>query len=204
MYRAVKWLGNLALLALSAAPMAQASPVNIALNTSGFTGTSALLAFDLIDGGLPANTVTVFSFSTDGTLGSITLTGDVSGSLPGTVILGDTQFFNEYLQAIVLGTTINFSFNATDNFDPASLPDAFSFFLLDAATGLPLYATADPTGANALFQYDVGQSDPLHIYSTTVTEIPNQAPEPGTSWLFAIGLLIAWVATRRRAALRRG
>ncbi|MEP7162824.1 MAG: NF038129 family PEP-CTERM protein [Candidatus Moraniibacteriota bacterium] len=179
------------LIAFLGVPIAQADPIPIILNTSSLAGTNAVLAFDLIDGGTPGNTVTISGFSSNGTLGSFSVTGDVTGSLPGTVTFSDSQFFNEYLQNILLGSTLSFTFDATGNpADPLSFPDAFSLFLLDPATGLPLYATSDPTGANALFLYNIGGQNPLSIYSSNVTQGPNQVPEPSTAWLIGIALLV--------------
>ena len=52
-------------------------------------GTAAQIAVDFIDGGPPANTVTLAVFTTDGTLGANSTSGDVTGALPGTLTLGD-------------------------------------------------------------------------------------------------------------------
>ncbi|MEP7162459.1 MAG: PEP-CTERM sorting domain-containing protein, partial [Candidatus Moraniibacteriota bacterium] len=105
--------------------------------------------------------------------------------------LSDTSFFNEYLQNLTLGDSLTFTFDTTGNpADPLSFPDAFSLFLLDPTTGLPLFSTSDPTGANALFLYNIGAQNPLDIYSTTVSVGPNAVPEPSTAWLIGIALLV--------------
>jgi hypothetical protein len=179
---------------------ATASPVLVTVDTSQLAGVEAQLAFDLIDGGPPSNTVTITGFTSDGTLGVIALTGDVSGALPGTVTLGDSDFFNEYLQHVTLGNAISFTFDATGlaPTDQSSIPDGFSFLLIDPATNLPLVQTSDPTGANALLLYSVGSVTPLVVYAADqVTVFATAVPEPGSAPLALAALLIAVWLTRR-------
>src|SRR5437763_15415084 len=127
---------------------AQALPIQITIDTSLLAGVSTDLAFDLTNGGLPANTVTISGFASNGTLGAASSSGDVTGALPGVVTIGDTGFFNEYLQNITLGSSLTFSFDTTGNpAAPGSFPDGFALFFLDPITGLPLFATSDVTGA---------------------------------------------------------
>jgi len=149
-----------------AASSLHAAPVKIIVNTAAHAGTNAALAFDFTDGGLPANSLTVSAFETDGTLGTHVTIGSGTGSLPGTVTVAGTSFFSEYVQNLTLGTTLVFQFDTTGNAASGNaFPDGFALFLLDGSTGLPLYATTDPTGANALLSFDVGRDNPLKIYS---------------------------------------
>src|SRR5271154_467342 len=96
---------------LASTPAFGDSVYSVDVDTSSLLGTSAQLAFDLIYGGGPSNTVTISDFSTDGTLGTVFPTGLVSGTLPGTVSLTDSSssFFNEYLTGLTLGTTFSFA-----------------------------------------------------------------------------------------------
>lgn len=188
--------------ALSAA----ATPLTVVIGTSSLTGINAQLAFDLIDGGPPSNAITISGFLTDGTLGGSSTLGGVTGTLPGTVILTDSSFFNEYLQTLILGTTLSLTFDATTNApDTGSVPDAFSLFLLDSATGLPLFPTTDPAGADALVVLNLtgSVSGDLSVFSATTGEatisvIPANAvvPEPRTVLLLASGVAL-WVLWRR-------
>jgi hypothetical protein len=193
----MRWLSVAVVVAALAvgAPKISAAPIKVTVATTGLVGTDVALAFDLIDGGPPPNDVMISSFATDGTLGSSQSTGSVTGALPGTVTLHDSGFFTEYLQFMTLGNELSFIFDTTGN-TPAggSLPDAFSLFLLDAATLLPLVTTSDPTGANALLLYNIGDSNPLAIYAGdgfVVTAEPVQVvPAPGTLVLVLTALAL--------------
>jgi hypothetical protein len=177
------------------------SVYSVTVDTSAFLGTSAQLAFDLIYGGGPSNTVTISDFSTDGTLGAVFPSGSVSGTLPGTVTLADSSlsFFNEYLTGLTLGTAFSFALDATTN-GPNSLssPDALSVFLLDPNTGFPLLTTSDPTLSDSLFTLNIdGASEgDLGVYTSAVIATPGSGspspvPEPRASILLAGCLALA-------------
>lgn len=195
------------------ATTAYASPILVTVDTSALAGTQADLAFDLIDGGTPANTVTLSGFTTDGTLGSSTPSGDVSGAFLGTVTIGDTSFFNEYLQNETLGSTFSFVLDSTNlPADLTSFPDGFSLFLLDHTTGLSLVTTSDLTGANALFLWSLGTTTQPDVYSSDTGHVTigpvNPVPEPSTLPLALIGLAMLisfsalglWRARNHRAS----
>ncbi|MDS4019132.1 MAG: NF038129 family PEP-CTERM protein [Candidatus Competibacter sp.] len=203
------------------APPTWATTLQVAVDTTALSGTAAYLAFDFIDGDGVANTATVGNFYTDGTLGAASTTGGASGTLPpGPVTLSDTDFFNEFLQELTLGTTVSFTLDLTE-IGPAaggSLPDSFTFFLLDRPTDpdqipMPLFATTDPTGAGALFQADIdgtaggvlsvfapvaslpGEPDPTVSWTVTPAR---SVPLPSTAWLLGAGVLGGLAARRRR------
>jgi hypothetical protein len=122
-------------------PDAFAIPVNVSINTAAISETSAFLAFDLFDfDGVSNNSTVVLAFSTDSTPESAATTGDVSGSLPGTVTISDTVGVGELLQGISLGSTLAFVLDLTTNF-AGGQPDSFSLFLLDPATSFSLVDT---------------------------------------------------------------
>jgi hypothetical protein len=178
-----------------AAGTAHAFPV--AINTSAHSGKAATLAFDLIDGdGIANTTVTISSFSTDGTLGSASSVGGVSGSLPGVVTLSDSAFFNELLQAITLGSTVSWDLSIATSAANANPPDAFSFFLLEADGVTPLFKTTDPTGADALLVIDIG----VDAAGNSVPHIfePVLASGPGALALLAVLLPIAVFRSRHQ------
>jgi len=99
--------------ALLGALPAAASSILVTIDTTSLAGTTADLAFDLVNGGAPANTVTISKFATDGTLGASSSKGSVTGSFPGAVTLSDAAFFSEYLQTETLGKSLSFALNTT-------------------------------------------------------------------------------------------
>ena len=188
--------------------VAQAAPVLITVDTTQLAGTSGKFAFDLIDGGAPANAVTLRNFSGNATFGGYSVTGGVVGSAPGTVILSDTSFFNEYVQNLVFGSTFSFVLDASDNATTSFAPDAFSLFVLDS-TGVPLGISTDPTGANSLFILNIGDAQGLQLFDSTVVNITAQAepagavPESGSALLVAIALFALFFFARRPGMGRR-
>ena len=186
---------------------AQATPIQITVDTSSLFGMSASLAFDLIDGdgGSTPSSVTISGFNSDGTLaGHSSSASGVTGALPGTVTLTDTEFFVEYLQQITLGNLITFIFDASGNFAGLT-PDSFSFFILNETATASLITTSDPTGANALFLYGSSEGPPLALFSSLVTAgVPNNAPEPGSDALVMAGALaLGFVHAFGQRRLRR-
>jgi hypothetical protein len=154
------------------ASAASGAAYQVTLDTSQLSG-QAQIAFDFIDGGSPLNTVTLSGFSPAGAFSNPSATGDAAGTLPGPITLGGTQFFSELLATINLGGTISFVLEATTvGPDAGNAPDAFSLFLLDPDTGLPLSATTDPTGSGALLLHEVDGTSPgrISIYSGIVTQ----------------------------------
>jgi hypothetical protein len=196
---------------------ALAVPQQVSVDVSPLGGADIVLAFDFVDGGSPGNSITVGSFVTDGTLGTATATGSVTGSLPGGFTLSDADFFNELLQVVAGASTLSFEFAATANApDPGSLPDTFALFLLGAQSQLPLFGTTDPTGSDALLTYQIDGSGGglLAVYSAVpagsapVTWSVTPVPEPAAAWFLLAGLVaVLGVARRRRswtATAKRG
>lgn len=183
-------------------PVALAAPVLFQANGLATLGPHAVVALDFIDGDGTSNHVATFNFSTDGSLLLQSQTGGVTGNTGDTITLQDGSFFNEALLLLNQANTISFQFNAStvapldDGF-----ADAFSVFLLDADTELPLIETDDPTGANALmlFVIDGSDSGQLKVY-TQVSSLElgwnatpmamNGVPTPSSLWL-VLGALAA-------------
>jgi len=175
---------------------------NVVLDTTSLEGMDATLAFDFFDGGPPSNTVVLSTLVSNGTQGTTSTVGDVTGSNPWTFSdLGNTSFFNELLVDFTpMGTSLSFSFTVTDNpadpSDPFSSPDSFQFTILDSTSLMPLIASDEPLGTDALFLISLGQGDqglnvynpilgPDQIFSIEVT--PASAPEPATLALLVVG-----------------
>ena len=192
-----------AILAVLQTRAAQATLLEVTIDTSSLTGTPAQLAFDLIDGdGVANNMATLVSFNRDGSPASLDpglIVGDVMGNLPGPVAIKDTFFFNEYLQPLILGSFITFSVELTENYTGGLFPDQFSFFILDEFGDLPIVLTDDPLDTHALLAFDITGEDvgDLQVFGAlTGTDASWSAkatvPEPHAIWLVSIGFIICF------------
>jgi hypothetical protein len=187
-------------------PLAHATTIDVAIDSSFLNGVPAVLAFDFIDGGQPDNTVPLGSLTSNGTLNSTATTGNVTGSGPWTFSDAGGSLFNELLVTFnPMGTSLSFSFTTTDNApSPGSVPDAFSMFVLDSAAASTVITTNDPTGADALFLFSIGQgAGGINVFAPAETGFsvsaapPRTAPEPSLAALL-LGGAAAWFADRRR------
>ncbi len=187
----------------------RASVLSVNVNTTPVRNTVGFLAFDFIGGTPIANNSAVISaFTSDSVLGAGTASGSVLGTLvPGPLTLTDLQFFNEWLQPVTFGSTLSFQLTLAINNSQGSIPDAFSFFLLDR-NQVP-FATSDSSGANSLIEIDINSSNPTpnvfasSFASATVTPVQSQVPEVSSIWLVFSGVLIGSIgrvikATRLR------
>jgi hypothetical protein len=183
------WIGGIQAAVASAA-------FDVTMDTSALSGASALIAFDFIDGDtLIDNIITISGFASDGAYDPATAIpfGDVTGALSTSVVLSDSQAFNELAQPITLGNTLSFMLNLTNQFSGIGLPDRLTVFLLDAGTFFPLYPTADPTGSDALFAIELGGAAPgAVIFAPTgsggaLVQVSNALPEPPVWLLWLLG-----------------
>ena len=185
-----------------------AGPMLITIDTSAFAGTSATLAFDFIgDQNNVAELSGLKPAPVDGTQVSV---GDVSGNLASKVILNtENNFFNEFLVDIIFSNSISFQIYLSEN-GPSGIaaPDAFSFFILDPGSGLPLFPTNDPSGADSLFRIDVDGSSTgfANIFgadgvSISIEPLSQELPEPSTALLFMPLLLILMFQCSKRASV---
>ena len=199
------------------AAAAMAVAVHVAIDTHALPATGFVVAFDLVDGGPPANTVVLSRLATDGSFAAATLTGDATASASA-MTLGDAQFFNEILLPLSSATMLSFDVDMTLTAPaPGSLPDALSLFLLDGTANLPLFATTDPTGAQSLFTIQSGDSPlgPLTTFTDSgsgpaavwsVTPSISAVPEPASAVLMLAGLvgLLLWRKPRRSLLMSIG
>jgi hypothetical protein len=191
--------------------LARATTIDVTMDTSALNGVSAVLAFDFIDGGMPDNSVMLSALTSDGTQFSTSTTGTVTGGGPWTFSDAGGSFLNELLVTFnPMGTAVSFSFTTTDHPPaPGSLPDAFSMFVLDSTGTSQLITTDDPTQADALFLFNLGQGpEGLTVFAVDqsgftvdASSAPIPAPEPGILALVIAGAM-ALFALGRFARLR--
>jgi hypothetical protein len=182
-------------------PPINAASFQINIDTNLLTGNQGQLIFDFIDGdGDINNSIRIEDFNTDGSLEPATITGDISGTLPGEVIIKDTDFFTELLQPISLSTTIDFGLNFTEHFSGGSFPDSFAFFLFDESGISSLLSTSDPTGNDALFVLDITNAG-LELQNFSPTVSAQAIPEPNTLLIFGLGLMLFFTFKPSRSNL---
>jgi len=195
------------------APAAHADAIfSIDTNTSSITGQSGYMdfAFSYYDGAAGA-IATITAFSSDATLGGCSagcLTGDVSGELPGTVVVSNGApagpIDDLYEEPVIWGTYIEFVVTLSGPGLSTSGETASSTFALTYYDSLydPLLS-ADASGASAMLTVEPDQSVSTETFADTnggfdTTLAANSpAPEPSSWLLFGCGLLGAGLAGRR-------
>lgn len=191
-----------ALALASGAGAAQAGPTyHVNINTHAYQGTSGFLDLYLqreIDA--PLSTVTLTNFS--GTLGAAPaqIANDVTGTLPGTLVFGSTDGWNDYYQAVNFGG--GFSFDVEFGGDFASTDGS-----IVTPFGIGLYDAADQQlGGGDVLQFLLAPQ--VGGVAGGVTPLPANAtvraslvPEPSELGLMVTGLaMLGFVSRRRRAA----
>jgi hypothetical protein len=190
-----------AALALSSA-VSQAVTYQVSINTTALVSSldgPFSLDFQLNSGGTLGNNSATISNITgvSPTLGAPDLIGGASGDLGATVVINDTNVFNEFYQTFTVSNTITFDVTFTNNIDSGLTPDSFSVAILDSSD---FNITTNGVG-NTLFQYDFdGSPDSVLGQGTgaysgvTVTAVP----EASSALLGVLGVSLSMI--RRRPA----
>lgn len=185
MYRLHK---SLVLLAGVLFPLWSAA-LQLTVDTSAWNGTTGYATYDLIDG---TSSVTRVSYSP-------LLVDGIPTGMSG--VLEDLHFYNSVSQPLALRDSLVFTFHVDQgsNPGPGFLPDSFALFLLNAS-GFPLFATRDPSGADSLLQWDIGAPVPTVFAGILSDPVDVQnVPEPGALILLATGFAaFAFARTLRR------
>jgi hypothetical protein len=215
--RFVQSAALLAAIGISSTESARANPISylVTINTSAITGESGNLDLQFDPGVLPGTqlaTASVQNFSTNGTLGTATLTGNVTGTLPGTLSFDNQTAFNDDFQAMVFGNTIQFDLLLSG---PAVLaPDgtsvsgsSFGIGLWDSPGFNPLL-TSDPNGFAGIVNIDLDGSGTTSTFLTNTggppivtftPQVTTVIPEPGNILLFGTGLVAILGLARKQS-----
>jgi hypothetical protein len=172
----------------------------VTVDTSSINSTAGYLDFQFNPGLFPgsqAATLQIQNFTTDGTLGTPTPTGDVSGALPGTVAFDNLTAFNDYLTTFTFGNSISFT---VDLGGPAvSMPDgtsssssSFTFFMYDSSFNTLLAGPSSPIGQALEVDVNLDGTTTSTSYSPQLSaSAVTPAPEPGTLLLLVSALSAA-------------
>lgn len=202
---------------LAVAPCSAAVIYQVTVNTggpNGVSGQSGNLNFQFNPGGdSQAATVEISGFSTVGGTfdGAPSTTGDVTGTLPGTVTLQNGSAFNDYFHPFTFGSSFQFllTFSGPAITSPNGTSTSGSTFgiALFNAAGDTTLLTTDPSGFAATVDILLdGTTNPTPFDSATNTpsvvtfSLVNSAeiPEPATYATVASALLALGLYSRRR------
>ena len=183
----------------------------VTVDTSSLAGTNGAIDFNFNPGPLVTQPVSVdiVNYSSDGTPGTASTIGDVSGVLPLTVTIRNTNPLNDYFTDFVFGDTLSFQLNfygpAVDSRDGVSTSgSAFAFGLFsDAAGTLPALTTDSLNGYALTVDLNPDGSATLTNYSNQTTA-DLVTPEPAALSLAGVPLILLAAWRNRRARIGRG
>jgi len=193
----------LVILTLANNGLAHALTYQITVDTSSLYGTTGFLDLQLNPGNLnaPAAQALINGFSTDGTLGAVSLGnswGNYSGTLPGAVTLVNSAL-TDYDQAITYGNTLTFNVTFSGAFLTAScsgscIDSAFILSLFDGNYA-SLLSNDQLNGSLVTFQLPPGGGETYTNFGSPASVAGVAAvPLPPAFYLFMSGLgLILWV-----------
>jgi len=190
----------------------------VSVNTSTLSGQGGNLDFQFNPGGSSAlaATATITTFQTVGGILSqpAILTGDATGSLPGTLTLINDTPYNDAFQGFTYGSSFSFGLTLSGlalNSPGGMFGSSFAVSLYDAAGVTPLLTT-DPNGSVLTVNLDVSGTTSAVTFTQSPTNstpvaiaIPAGAvPEPRSFVLLSLGVLglLAFGLGRQRAVSR--
>jgi hypothetical protein len=202
-------------LLLCSASIASAAPItyDATVDTSSVSGMAGALDFQFNPGPLvtQAASLQILNFASNGALAANpALTGDVAGTLPGTLTFNNSTAFNDYFTGFTYGSALSFearldgpALSSPDGVSASGSTFAFSMFS-DAAGTIPALTT---NAAGFAFTIDVNLDGTTSLtnYSsqTTVVPITSAIPEPSTLALLGVGVIGLGIMRRRATQTRR-
>jgi hypothetical protein len=186
---------------------ALAAPTHhVNLDTSSLAGTTGYI--DLYfsrDGGAPASTVTLSNF-VGGFGAEQGRTSDVTGAIPGSVVFGSTDGWNDLFQAVSFGGALGFDVEFGGDFalTTSSITSLFGVGLLNQDQSAYLGANGDlvqftlvPMGGQGAAGVSVATFGPIASVAAV-----SAVPEPSELLLMTTGLgLVGFMLRRRKLPL---
>lgn len=168
----------------------------VTVNTSSLAGDTGYLYLQYEGINAVASTATVSNFVTDGSLGAqdtvdVVNGSAVTGTLPGSVALANTNSVNDYNHAITFGNSLSFlvSFASTPG-TPAGGASTFSLGLFSDALGTnPLLNTNGGNYAGTVVLVNLNNDGTTSASSLDITTTATPTPIPAAAWLLGSGLM---------------
>lgn len=184
--------------------MAFAGPITyqVTVDTSSVSGTTGSLDFNFNPGPLvtQAASLQVLGFTSDGSVaGTPTLTGDVTGGLPGPLTFDNGSGLNDYFGGFTFGSTLSFkvsfygaALSSPNGVSTSGSAFAFSMFSDQAGT-VPALTTDTTDGFAFTVNVNLDGSTTVTDYSsvTGIGTVTAGVPEPRTFLLVMTVLALA-------------
>ena len=176
------------------------SSFEIQVNTLALQGQPGYLDFQFNPG--PASdpaSATLYFFNSDGTLVPPTgNSGDVSGTLPGTVTLNNDTAYNDYNEGFTFGSFFDIfvTLDVPSLSGTASSGDAFVLGLYDSGDTNELITTSIDPGLVEI-DLDTNGNPTVTNYSPNGEAQVTQTPEPGSIALLVSGFGLIGLGRRR-------
>lgn len=200
------WLLLMAVFSTALAYSADSVTYDFSVDTSSITGTSGALDFQFNPGPTTYQSASleISNFSSDGTLINPSYpTGDVAGSLPGTLTFDNGNFFNDYFQDFTYGSQLSFqvslsgpALSSPDGVSTSGTTFAFSMFS-DPAGTIPTLTSDTVNGFATLINVNLDGTTSVINNSSQTMVVPETSSVPEPSSLLLLMAALPLIALKR-------